>query len=357
VWNPFKKTASSFLGIDIGTYSVKIVELSKRGDRISLENYGEAKAETLYEKPFRTIDKNTLLFSSQEIAKALLAILEEAKITQREAIFSIPDFATFFIDFQLPPMTGDEISEAVKYEAKQYIPMPLSEVVMDWSVVEGEMGKGKKKGTPLKILSVVVPLEFVNQYQEIATLAGLKLKALEAEAFALLRSLVDNTKGTVCIIDIGAQSTNVNIVNDGILRKSHSFDVSGNEFTKIISSSLNIGTREAEILKIEKGMSDVEGSPKSILIPLVNHIISETQGIMNSFSQFSGKEVQKVILAGNSANLFGLKEYFFQALKKEVTIGNPFSNIFYPPILDEKIKKIGPSYAVAAGAALRGLYL
>jgi type IV pilus assembly protein PilM len=357
VWNPFKKSASDFLGIDIGTYSIKVVELSKRGDRIKLENYGEAKAETLYEKPFRTIDKNTLLFSSQDIARALLAIFEEAKIAQREVVFSIPDFATFFIDFQLPPMTGLELPEAIKYEAKQYIPMPLSEVVMDWSVVEGEMGKGNKKGTALKILSVVVPLEFVNQYQEIAMLAGLKLKALEAEAFALLRALAGNAKGTFCIIDIGAQSTNVNIADNGILRKSHSFDVSGNEFTKIISNSLNIDAKEAEVLKIEKGISDVAGSANEILLPLVNHIISEASGIMKSFSQSSGKEVQKVILSGSSANLLGLKEYFANVLKKEVVAGNPFANVFYPPILEEKIKKVGPSYSVAAGAALRGLYL
>src|SRR3989344_1142488 len=186
IWNPFRAISKNFLGVDIGTSAFKVVELSRRGDRIKLENYGEASSLTLYEKPFRTIDKNTLSLSSQEIAKALLAIFEEAKISERRTIFSIPDFATFFIDFSLPPMTKEEVPEAIKYEARQYIPMPLSEIILDWSIIEGEIGKGKKKGSPLKVLLVAVPQEVINQYQEIALAANVHVLAVEAEAFGLL---------------------------------------------------------------------------------------------------------------------------------------------------------------------------
>ena len=356
-WNPFSAVSKNFLGIDIGTNSMKIIELSQRGDRIKLENYGEASALTLYEKPFRTIDKNTLHLSSHEIAKALLAIFEEAKISERRAIFSIPDFATFFIDFSLPPMTREEVPEAGKYEAKQYIPMPLSEVILDWQIVEGEMGRGKNKGTSLKVLLVVVPIEFVNQYQEIANLAGLKLQAVEAEAFSLLRSLVGKDKRSVCVIDMGAQSTTVNIADKGILKKSHSFDISGNEFTKVISESLRITMQEAEKLKKDKGMSQGDLSPRKILIPLMDHIARETENIFRTFSQLEGKNVEKIILAGSSVQMPELREYFSETFKREVEIADPFANIFYPPILEKKIKSMGPAYSIAVGNALRGLEL
>ena len=235
--------------------------------------------------------------------------------------------------------------------------MPLSEVILDWQIVEGEMGRGKNKGTSLKVLLVVVPIEFVNQYQEIANLAGLKLQAVEAEAFSLLRSLVGKDKRSVCVIDMGAQSTTVNIADKGILKKSHSFDISGNEFTKVISESLRITMQEAEKLKKDKGMSQGDLSPRKILIPLMDHIARETENIFRTFSQLEGKNVEKIILAGSSVQMPELREYFSETFKREVEIADPFANIFYPPILEKKIKSMGPAYSIAVGNALRGLEL
>lgn len=101
--------AKNFLGIDVGTSSIKMVALSSWAGRIRLENYGEISAAALYQKPFRTFEKSTLLLSSEEISKAIKAIMEEAKIKARECVFSIPDFSTFFTNFELPPMSADEL--------------------------------------------------------------------------------------------------------------------------------------------------------------------------------------------------------------------------------------------------------
>ncbi len=357
IWNPFKPASKIFLGIDIGTTAIKVIELSKRGDRIKLENYGEASAQTLYEKPFRTIDKNTLSFSSQEIAKALIAIFEEAKIIEKKSIFSIPDFGSFFIDFSLPPMTESELPEAIKYEARQYIPMPLSEVTLDWSIIGGEMGKSRQKSTPLKILLVAVPTEIINQYQEIAFLAGIKIQAIEAEAFGLLRSLIRNDKRVICIIDIGAQSTTINIIDGGILKKSHSFDISGGELTQLVAKSLNVDFDSAERLKRETGLEEGGREIKKILLPLIDYIASETDNILRAFVRQEGREVEKIILAGGSAQTPGLKKYFLETFRKETEIANPFVDIFYPPVLEETLKQMGSSYAIAVGMALRGLEL
>ena len=91
IWNPLKTISGRFLGIDIGTHSIKIVELSQIGKRKKLENYGEMSAAALYEKPFRTFDKSTLTISNSEVGKAIRAIIQEAKIKNRKAYFSIPD--------------------------------------------------------------------------------------------------------------------------------------------------------------------------------------------------------------------------------------------------------------------------
>ncbi|PIV43610.1 MAG: hypothetical protein COX92_01225 [Candidatus Nealsonbacteria bacterium CG_4_10_14_0_2_um_filter_40_15] len=364
MWNPLQLLLPKrFLGIDIGTSNIKIVEVSKFGNRRKLENYGSLPSAVLYKKPFRTFEKSSLLLSSNDISRAISAIMEEANIKTRQAIFSIPDFSTFFTSIELPPMTKEELPQAVRYEARQHIPLPLGEVTLDWQVIEGEASDQKK--TNLKILLVAVPNEVINQYREIARIAQLELVALEAEVFGLISSLIgEDEKGIVGLIDIGAQSTTCSVVDKRILKISHSFDMSGSEFARVASQGLNVDYEAAEKLKVKYGIAGLSngeaGSAKEIreiLLPLVDVILKEIERIFNNFSVKTGKEIEKIILAGGTALLPGLKEYIYENFKKEVEIANPFSasGIFYTPILEETLKKMGPSYAIAIGMALHGL--
>ncbi len=355
MWNPFQKLFSgkSFLGIDIGTSYIKMVQISKLGHRKKLENYGSLPASVLHEKPFRTFEKSTLLLSNQEIATAIKAIIQEAEIKTKQAVFSIPDFSTFFTSFELPPMTKEELPQAVKYEARQHIPLPLAEVTLDWQVIESRLLDDKK--ISFKILLAAVPNEVVGQYQEIARLSQLELVALEAEVFSLMRSLIrENGQESVAILDIGSQSTTCSIINEKLLKMSHSFNISGNEFTKVISKGLNIDYFEAEKLEKEHGLKGKK-EVKEILLPLVDIILKETEIIFNNSYQKGGPEIQKMILAGGWALLPGLKEYFTENLKISAEIANPFSDILYPSILEKTLTKMGPGFAIAVGVALRGL--
>jgi len=354
-------TSTSCIGIDVGTSSIKIVELSKIGARVKLENYGETSILTLYEDPFRTFEKNTLLLSSSDIGKIISAILEEAAIQTKTAIFTIPDFSTFFTNIELPQMTKKELPNAVNFAAPQYIPVPLSEVALDWQLIEGKAG-GRSK-TKLKILLVAVPNEVINQYRKIAKITKLETKFLEAEAFALLRSLNKTDKITIGLVEIGAQSATCSIVDSGVLKSSHSLNIAGNEMTQSLAKTFSLSYKDAENLKKKYGISPLskevpgqEGNKAAkVILSSVDSILVEVQRIFNNFSRSEKKEVQKVILAGGSAQLPGLREYFSSVFKKEVEIINPFVNIFYPPILEETLKEISPGYAIALGAALRGL--
>ena len=349
----FRKPSKKFLGIDIGTSAIKIVELSKAGERIKLENYGEMGIHTLTEKPFRTIERDTLLLSNQDVARAIGAILDKAQIVTREAFFSIPDFATFFTFLALPPMSKQEVPSAVQFEARQHIPLPLSEVTLDWTMLEGEISDRKR--SKLKILLVAVPHEVINQYQIISKLSQIRLLSLEAEVFGLVRSLAKNKKGTIGLVDIGAQSSTFSIIENGTLKITHSFDISGNELTRILSKSLNIGYNEAEELKKKYGIRSLEMPVGRILSPLVDLLAGEIEKISRNFYQTEGKNIERIIVAGGLALLSGLKEYLADWLKKPVEIANPFADILYPPVLGDVLKEMGPSYAIAVGMALRGL--
>jgi len=391
----FKIIPKKSLGIDIGTSSIKVVELSRWGERRKLENYGEMSAKALYAKPFRTFEKSTLLFSDRNVSRAIQAIIEETKIKTRRAIFSIPDFSSFFTNFDLPQMTKEELGQAVVYEARRHVPIPLGEVTLDWQIIDGQVSDHQKTG--FKILLVAVPNEIINQYRVIAEASGLELFALEAEVFGLLRSLItQEEKRPIALIDIGAQSTTCSIIDNRILKVSHSFDISGNQLTDVVAKSLSIDYTKAEKLKAKYGLlinqkieleelkedksssrpeprlrgegrkerqtlfdpfanAREEKEIRNILLPLIDIILREIEKTCKNFYHTERKKIQKIIIAGSTALLPGLKEYCQDYFKKEVEIANPFSKIFYPPILEGTLKKMGPPYAIAIGMALRGL--
>ena len=356
----------NFLGIDIGTASIKVVELSGQGDKKKLENYGEIDAEAIYEKPFRSLKKNILLFSSQDIASAIKAIIDEAGIKTRHCIFSIPDFSTFFTTLDLPPMTKEELSEAVAFEARQHIPLPLEEITLDWELIKNNGIKEKEERS--KVVLVAVPNKVINQYREIAKLTGLQPRAMEAEVFSLIRSLIPtDEKDNIAIVDIGAHTTTCSIIDKGVLRTSYSFDISAEELTKRVSKGLFVDRPTAQRLKEKYGIEDISlpltdidnssaaKSVKEILISSVDIILKETEKVILSFKQTTNKEVKKIIIAGGTSLMPGLKRHFENYFKKETEIANPFLKILRPPLLEEVLEEMGPRYAIAVGAALREL--
>ncbi|MBU2539787.1 type IV pilus assembly protein PilM [Patescibacteria group bacterium] len=354
VFNPFKLfLPKKILGVDIGTSSIKIVELSRWGGGRTLENYGEIQSATLFKEPFKLSVKGSYLLSADFISRAIRAILDEAKIKTKSAIFSIPDFSSFFVSFDLPPMTEKEIPEAVRFNAPQYIPLPISEITLDWKVIAGVPGDKKSN---LKILVVVVARQVVQEYQRIARMAGLELYALEAEALAITRALVKDNKKTICIVDIGVQSTTVNIVSRGVLEKSFSFDfASGNQLTYAIASALDKGYVEAEEIKQKQGLLSQEKSINETLYILVDPLLAEIKKISSEFYQVEGKEIEEIYLTGGTANLPGLRDYCAEVLKKKVEIPNCFADFLYSPILNETLIEMGPRFSVAVGVSLQGL--
>jgi len=342
------------LGIDIGTASIKIAEISRWGGGKTLENYGEIKSMSLYkeEGSFRTYEKGGYLLSDYFVSKAVRAVLDEAKTRTKAAIFSVPDFSTFCTSFEIPPMSEKEIPQAVYYNASQYIPLPITETTLDWRLLEGTPGDGK---SPLRIFLVAIPNQIVQWYQRVAEMAGLELYAIEAEALGIARALVKDKKKIICLLDIGAQSTTINIIEKGKLRKSYSFNFAGASLTSAVSTSLNLDFTKAEEMKNKQGLASQDGNISRTLYLLIDPLLMEVKKILTDFSQSEQKNIDEVYLTGGTANLIGLKEYFTEALKMNVQVPNCFSDILYPPILDESLKKMSPSYSVAVGVALGGL--
>ncbi|MBL7156306.1 MAG: type IV pilus assembly protein PilM [Candidatus Pacebacteria bacterium] len=351
---PFKKHYKSFLGIDVGTSVIKVVELSKHGDQEKLENYVSVPILSPDESPAKTNQKSSLVLAPREVSDILNLITKEAKIKASKAFFSIPDFATFFTTFPLPQMSKEEIEQAIRFEARRHVPLPLSEVTLGWKVIRGKLSNVKKG--EIEILLVVVPNVVINQYTSIAEFSQLELLSLEAEVFGLSRALVKDAEKTIALIDIGAQSTTCSIVDKNILKVSHSFDTAGNALTERIIGSLNVDRKTAETLKQNKGLLKSEKENiKEILVPIIDLVLSEIKKVADNFYQSQGKEIDSYVFSGGTSLLPGLKEYSIRFLKKDIELAQPFSKMAYSPILEDNLKQAGPIFAIAVGMALKGL--
>ncbi|MDD4531813.1 MAG: pilus assembly protein PilM, partial [Candidatus Pacebacteria bacterium] len=268
-----KPKSSKSLGVDIGTKVIRAVEISEKKGGVVLENYGEVNLDVACKEFFRSFDKKNLNPAVDNISAALKAIIEETGIKTKKVVFSLPDFATFFTTFELPPMSKKEVAEAVGFEARKYIPLPLSELVLDWQLI----GKDPSLKENNKILVMAVPKIIVEQYKTIAEQAGLELTALEAEAMALKRAVISETDSVSCLLEIGFQSTNINIVDGGFMKMSFSFDMAGKDLTYSLSETLNIPMGEAEIAKKKQGLIiNEEGNISHVLMPILSVISEKT---------------------------------------------------------------------------------
>lgn len=357
-----KLFSKKFLGIDIGALSLKMVELEEAGDSFSLSNYGQFDVNSAENSDVPGLNIKTMAeLSTQEIAEIIKDILLEAKIKTRHCAFSIPDFSTFFTTFSLPAMTQKELSDAVLFEARQHIPLPISNVAVDWQLIGGEFGKSDK----MEIAITAIPNEIIARYKDIAAKAKLQLVLIEAEAFGLLQALVPMEESkAICLIDIGVQSTVCSLVEKRILRYSHSFDRGADYLFKEFARQLPIGQEIIDLIEKKYGFSvfslidsDIKKSMKDIFSNSFLPILREIEMALDEYRKFSGIEVAKIILSGGVGALPETREQFKSYLKIETEIADPFAKINYPAEAKDEIKKIGSAYAVAVGMAQRGFEL
>jgi len=345
--------SNSYLGVDIGTTSIKMVELSKGRIQPRLLNYGILETYGHLERFNDAIQTSFLKIAERQTSEFLKMLLEKTKTKTVNAIASVPAFSAFTTTFEIPEMSEVDTAKAVPFQISQNLPVSVSEMAVEWFKIgkkEDEKGFMKQE-----IFVISVPKEQIIRYQNIFKLAGLKLKAIEIETFALIRSLVGNDPTATLIVDIGARSTNIAVVEQGFLRYSYQTDFAGGSLTQAIAKALNINTMRAEEIKKQKGLlaADSEYELSTLIIPLLDAIINEAKRVKDNYEKNRETKIERVILAGGGANLLGINHYFEEQINLPVVIGNSFLKIEYPPKIEPFIKELGPSFSVAVGLGIR----
>lgn len=339
---------SSVVGIDIGASSTKVLQLRYESERAVLESYGELRNQG-YLKIGETRGMGLARYSDADVAALLKDLIREANITTKEAVFSVPATSSFLATIPFPKMTAKEIGNAIPFEARKYVPIPLAEVALDWDILEPSENRDT-----MDVLLVAVPLEIVEKFKRVSQLAGLNARALEVETFSMVRALVGRDQTPTALINLGHVATTLAIADKGKLAMSHNFNRGAQEFTRALERGLNITQDRAEAVLKDIGLSDriEDREIASIIAPIVESLFSEIARTLNIYNRRQDRKIQKINLTGGGSNLKGLIELGASRFGLEVTRGNPFARIVAPAFLQIVFREIGPVFAVVMGLAL-----
>lgn len=352
VGNFFK--GGSVLGVDIGTTSIHTVELSKKGDELRLANYGILRTTRYLNYSNQAIQTSSLKIVAKDAARLLDTLLREMRPHTRLAVASLPLFSSFVTVLDLPGLSPQETAKAVSFQSQQYIPLPPNEVSVEWKKIdEWETEKGQKLQ---RILLIGIPIEVIERHKEIFKTAGLRLAAMEVETFALVRAFSPFlSDAPTLLIDLGAESTGMAVVEKGNVMHVEQTDYSGVYLTKALSKSLDISMSRAEELKRRRGLSAVgpDSELSTLLLPFLDVIIQEARHVKDGYARKYKRDVQKVSIAGGGANLIGIEKYVASQMNLAVAHHPLLTGITYPPSIEPAVRGFENECATAFGLAKR----
>lgn len=340
--------AGGVIGVDIGSSSIKIVQLYDNHGVATLGTYGE-----LQLGPYDNTDiGRSARLKPNKLIEAFVDILREASATAKRVAVAISYNSSFSTIIAVPEEDPEKITEMIPVEARKYVPVPLADVSIDWFPVSA---RSEQKTT--KILLAAIHNDALSRYETMVRGANLTEVSQEIELFSTIRTVVNQEDGTVAVIDFGAGSTKLALVHKGVVGKSHSVLMNGVDLTAAIARIKNIEFRVAEEQKRLQGLGIVSENPEleKAFVTILERGFREIHTVMKRYESEEGLTIEKVILTGGGALLAGLIPYTKDMLSYPVVLANPFSKIAYPAFLEDTLKEAGPSFAVALGAALRGL--
>lgn len=354
--NLFKKTlgVKSYLGVDIGTTSIKVAELEGvKGGKPTLKNYGALEGLGYLNRFNNAIQTSGLKMVDSDVIELLRALIKNVKPKTVNAIASLPAFSAFTTLIDMPSMPAGEMAQAIHYQARALVPTPITDVTIDWLTAnEFEDERGVKH---TQVFLIAVPNEEIIKYQKIFKLTGLNLVALEIEGLSLARILTAKDPSPALIIDIGGRSTSISIAANGLLRHSSQVDFAGGSFTQAISTGLNINIKRAEELKKQRGLTGTGGEYElaTLMAPFLDAIITEAKRVKYNFENSSKDKIGRVILSGGGSNLKGIENYLSREFQMPTALADPTSKINFPPSIAPLARDIGSSFTVAFGLAIR----
>ncbi|MFI5240164.1 MAG: type IV pilus assembly protein PilM [Candidatus Saccharimonadia bacterium] len=339
-------------GLDIGSHTVKLVQLKPGGNRPQVMGYGYAEfaVDSIIEG---------IISDPKPIAEAIKQVMKNPKggsISARRVNLSVPVAKVFTRTLQLPPnMTVAELDQAVRLEAEQYVPVPSADLYIDYETITDPKGSPDHRD----VLMVAAPRAIIDSYIKLFDFVDLQVESIETGLTSITRAMTaaNPPQHRVIIVDFGTRSADLAIYEQGI-RVTGSFSVGGDDLTQTLVKQLGITFDQANEIKYKFGIrkSGLQDKIMTALSPQLEHLTEETKKVIKYYMDRSEDQssFDTLFMTGGSASMPGLVDYLYDRLKIPIIIGNPWLGLTYKhlPTLN---RLEAPMYTTAIGLAQRGI--
>ncbi len=343
-----KPKPKPLVGLDIGSSSVKLVELRKKGEAYELLNIG-----------MDTLDPDTVvdgaIMNAPDVAKKIQDLFTQNKIKVREVATGVSGHSVIVKKIVVAAASEAEVAQAIDYEAQQNVPFDIADVYKDYQVLGLD-----PSGHGFEVMLVAVKREKVTNHQNVLNIAGVIPSVLDIDAFAVQNAFElcyqPPAEQLTALLNVGASIMNIDICKGGTPHFTRDVSVGGNQYTDTLQKELDLSFDDAEKLKKGQEVSNVTAEQRASHIHSVTEILLlEIQKTFDYFRQTTSTEaIQHIFLSGGSARIEGLVDALKDEFHIPVEILNPFQGISVGPKIDtDYVNELAPRMAVAVGLALR----
>lgn len=340
-YNIIRKGKKSHVGLDIGSYSLKIVEVLPDREKLIIKKLG------VHELPPGPLE--------QTLPEGLKSLLAATPIDTKVANISVSGSDVVVRFVELPLMHDAELLQALPYEAEKYIPFDINETILDYTILEKNQAEKN-----MKVLFVGARSDSVEKRTKLLKDIGLIPHIMDVDAFAIFNVFVKgvppnelNNK-TVALLNIGSSLSSIVVVDGGSLRMVRDIDLGGAKFTQSLQDQLKVDAKEAQTLKHGSSTGRDE-EVFSVLKGVFQKLVDELKLSFSYFEDKHGKGVDEIYISGGSAGLKSLIPFLKESSGLEVKQWNPLVPFEVDPQIPKEIlDKYSSSLAVCCGLALRG---
>jgi type IV pilus assembly protein PilM len=344
----------SLVGLDIGSSSVKAVEIQNKGR----DKGFELKSLGIAPLPPEAIVQGAFLNSSA-IIDAIKEAVDSGRIRGKEVAAAIAGHSVIVKKVSLPSMTREELEEQIQWEAEQYIPFDVNEVHLDFQILDTSEGEGQ-----MDVLLVAAKKDLIDDYVQVIIEAGLTPGVIDVAAFAVENALESNYElapdDVVALVNVGAQVVNINIVQNGVPAFTRDVTTGGNHYTEEIQKALSVSYEEAERLKLggsgpDHGQEVVPQEVEQAMRSVTDIVIGEIARSLDFYTATAAESrISRVLLSGGGSRIVGLDSAFAERTGLPVETFNPLSRMLPSQGFDpETLADLAPSLGVGIGLATR----
>jgi len=334
--------SKDILGVDIGSYSIKITQLKNNKRKWSLSKYAIVTLpEDIVFQEINPVEKRTI------ISSLIKKCLSQNNINTKNAAISVSGSSVIVRYVKFPKISKEDLAKSIQFEAEPYIPFDIKEVNLGFYILGEVTEEGQKK---TDTVLVAAKKDIIQSKMDILQDAGLKSVIVDVDAFALESSYEINKdpeiQETVIIVNIGANVTNITILENGISRVVRDIFIGGNTFTRTLQKNLQCDFKKSEELKKKTGLlvtpEDKEQALKennkdalqcsNIMISVAKDLLNEIHRSIDFFYSQRGEQqvINRILLSGGGAKLNNLEKYISQELKIHTEIFDPFRRVEKP---------------------------